>query len=370
MLHKDAIRESHFLKLAEARGDSVSLYLPTTPLTQDAQADRIALKNLAKDALAQAERAFDKRAVRAMQAHIDDLLDDDDFWAHQAHGLAVLLTPERVRTYRLAYPVEPVAEVADRFHVKPLLPALRPTSAWVLGLSQKAVTLYEFTPAQTLHEVAVPGLPKDFSDATGRTLQRDRAPARRLEGDEGHKVLQTQFVRAVEKAVRPVVEHTQVPLVLASTRELQAMYRSLNHYDLLADEGVDGSVENQPVDELRAAVLPVVQALRQQRVDRWVERYHQRENEQRVSTDMATIARLATQGQVESLLVDADHVQHGQVGPQGELSLAERRGADSYDVLDDIVVRVLRAGGEVLAVRLNENAPEALMPLAATLRWA
>lgn len=370
MLHKDTIREHTFLQLADERGPCLSLFTPTTPLTQDAQADRIALKNLGKAAFEQAEGVMDKRAVRAMQAHLDELLEDDDFWAHQAHGLGVLLTPERVRTYRLAYAVEPAAEVSDRFHVKPLLPALRPKSAWVLAISQKSVKLYEFSPAQQLHEVSVPGLPKDFSDATGRTLQRDRAPARRLEGDEGHKVLQTQFLRAVEKAVRPVVEHSHVPLILATTREQQAIYRSLNHYELLADESVDGSVENQPDEEIRQAVAPIVQHLRQQRIDRWVAHYHQRDSEQRVSADMATIARLATQGQVESLLVDADRIQYGRVGEQGELTLTDARGADSYDVIDDIVVRVMRAGGEVLAVRLNEDAPEALMPLAATLRWA
>ena len=47
MLHIDLPSRSEIESLVAFRGSpAVSLYLPTTPLTQDAQADRIALKNL------------------------------------------------------------------------------------------------------------------------------------------------------------------------------------------------------------------------------------------------------------------------------------------------------------------------------------
>lgn len=370
MIYRDSIREKEFLRLAAERGVCVSIFLPTTRLTQEAQGDRIQLKNLAKEALAQAETIADKRAIRDMQSHLDELEADDDFWAHQAYGLGVLVTPEKIRTYRLAYAVDSAAEVSDRFYLKPLVPALRPKSAYVLALAQKAVKFYEFTPARELVEVKVPDLLADFSDATGRTQQRDKAPARKLEGEEGHKVLLTQFLRAVEKAVRPVVSGSHVPLVLAATAELQAIYRSLNHYDLLADESFDGSPDNLPEEDLRKAMIPIVQKLRQDRVDRWVEQYEQRKNDNRAIADMATIAKLASQGQVSDLLVDADQVQYGTVGEAGALTLTDERSAESYDVIDEIMVRVMEAGGEVLAVRKGEDAPEALMPMAAVLRWA
>lgn len=54
MLYVDIPIPDDIAALAAARGDAcVSIYLRTTPLTQQAQADRIELKNLAKRAIEQ-----------------------------------------------------------------------------------------------------------------------------------------------------------------------------------------------------------------------------------------------------------------------------------------------------------------------------
>ncbi|MGK2952175.1 MAG: hypothetical protein ACSLEZ_07295 [Thiobacillus sp.] len=370
MLYKDPLQSDEFIVLARERGVCVSLYLPTTPLTQDAQADRIVLKNLGKEALEQVEAIADVKAVRSISDMLEQLQEDDEFWSRQAYGLGVLLSPDRIRTYRLAYSVEEAAEVSDRFHLKPLVPALRPQSAWVLAISQKSVRLFEFMPSQELVDHPVPDMPKDFSDATGRTLQRDRAPSRKLSGDEGHKVLQTQFIRVVEASVREVVRGSGVPLVLATTSELQAIYRSLNHYNHLSAASVEGSVENLPVEDLRQAVVPLVRDLRRARIEEWATRYDQFKSDNRSIADLASISRLASRGQVASLLVDADAVQYGVSASDGKLEFSERRSAATYDLLDEVTARVLEHGGDVLAVRKDEEAPTELRPIATILRWA
>lgn len=372
MIYRDAIRDSEFLQLAAERGACVSIFLPTSRVTQDAQADRIRFGNLARQAMAQAAAIADKRAIRAMEALAQQLAEDEVFWAYQAHGLGVLLTPERIRSYRLAYEVKAASEVSDRFHLKPLVPALQPKSAYVLALAQKHVKLHEFTPARELLEVEVPNLPRDISAVTARLQPADpEAVPKLVDGDGMRKVLLTQFVRAVERAVRPVVSASQVPLILAATDEIRAIYRSLNHYELLAAQMLGGSVDTpQEEEELRKAVIPIVQELRQARLDRWVALYRQRQGDNRAIADLATIARLATQGQVSHLLVDIDQVQYGQLDERGNLALTPERSAESYDVIDETIVRVMQAGGEVLAVRQDENAPGELLPIAAVLRWA
>ena len=76
----------------ELRADvCVSIYLPTTPITQDIQQARITLSNLAKEAIRQLqETGTDKRRLAALQEHLDDLADDEEFWRFQAHSLARL----------------------------------------------------------------------------------------------------------------------------------------------------------------------------------------------------------------------------------------------------------------------------------------
>ncbi len=369
MLYKDTIRKKQFLKLAAQRGICISIFLPTTPLTQDAQADIIVLKNLTKAAIEQVEEVADKREVQVMQNYLEELQEDEEFWQFQAYGLGILVTPESIQTYRLAYHVEEAAEVSDRFYLKPLISALQPMAAYVLAISQKSVTLYEFTASQALESLDVADLPADFSDVTKRTLQRDRAPVGRLQGDEGAEILQRQFLRAIESAVRPVVSGSNMPLILATTQEFQAMYCSLNSYEMLAEQGVNGSVEGLPEEEIRQAIIPIVKELRQKQIQQWVELYYQRQQESRTSTDLATIAKLVIRGQISHLLVDIDTVQYGTLSELGEITTSDTRSASTYDLIDEIIIRVIENGGEILGVRQTDNVPEELMPIAAILRW-
>jgi hypothetical protein len=86
MLYVDIPSLADLKSLAPHRGDiCVSIYLPTTPVSQETAGDRIELKNLARQASHQLEAAkADKRRVAALMEHLDDLVDDDEFWRFQA----------------------------------------------------------------------------------------------------------------------------------------------------------------------------------------------------------------------------------------------------------------------------------------------
>ena len=119
MLYVDIPSLADLKSLAAHRDDiCVSIYLPTTPVSQEAAGDRIELKNLAKEALRQLEKAgADKRRVAALMEHLDDLVDDDEFWRFQARSLAVLATPDNARTFRVPNALVPIVEISDRFRI-------------------------------------------------------------------------------------------------------------------------------------------------------------------------------------------------------------------------------------------------------------
>src|SRR3954451_13073754 len=100
-LHTEIPTRAQIERLLAARGPSlVSIYVPTSPITQDAQGDRIAFKNLVSSALerlhADGTPAHD---INAIDEGLQDLHDDDDFWARQANSLAVFASPRGVRTF-------------------------------------------------------------------------------------------------------------------------------------------------------------------------------------------------------------------------------------------------------------------------------
>ena len=101
--------------------------------------------------------------------HLDDLVDDDEFWRFQARSLAVLATPDNARTFRVPNALVPIVEVSDRFHLKPLLRAIAfPNTCFVLALAENAVRVIQVSADLPPAVVRVDGMPKDAASAVGR----------------------------------------------------------------------------------------------------------------------------------------------------------------------------------------------------------
>src|SRR5262245_4561242 len=103
ILHTDVPTRAQLEQLFCAREPSSgSIYLPTDPSSRG-EAERIELKNLAREASQQLQQAgVAKRQVEAIDEELADLVDDDEFWRYQARSLALFLTPTTAMTFRLA----------------------------------------------------------------------------------------------------------------------------------------------------------------------------------------------------------------------------------------------------------------------------
>jgi hypothetical protein len=357
-LHTDIPTHAELERLLATRDSAcVSIYLPTTPITPDADAGRIELKNLAASAAEEMPAAgADRRAVTEFREAVDDLLEDEDFWAEQSHSLALFGSSAGVRTFRLPNRLMSDVEVADRFYVKPLLRAVTfPQAGFVLALAAGSVRLIEVTPDQPPFRVDVPGLPSDAASAAGKSSIADRSPSRKIQGSEGQKVRLRQYARKVDHALRGVLSGLELPLILAAADPLDAIYRSLNSYPHLVETGIGGSPENATDDELAGAARTVLDAVYEDELSSIRERFEFRFSRDRASTDIATVAHAATRGAVDTLLVDIDQKVPGQVDEEnGAVTFADDDDATSYGVVDEIARRVLLTGGDVLAVRKDD----------------
>ncbi|MFO7483352.1 hypothetical protein [Oceanibaculum nanhaiense] len=355
MLHVDLPTLSEFKALNEVRAEAcVSVYLKTTPLSQDADASRIELGNLAKQAREQLEAVgFDKRRLADIMEQFDDLADDDEFWRLQANSLAILATPDSFRTFRLANMLTPTVEVADRFHLKPLLRAITfPHSAFVLALSENDVRLIEVSGDLAPQTVKVDNLPKDAASAVGKSTLNDRSHSRRIHGSEGQNLRFRQYARQVDAALRPVLSGRHTPLILAATGRLASVFRSINSYPHLLDDTIEHSPDRISDADLAAAARPVLDTGYQQEIEVLKALYEERAGQDRATTDLKKAARAATYGAIEVLLVDIDSVIPGTLDEEtGAITLAEEDDASSYGVVDEIAGRALASGAKVLGVR-------------------
>jgi hypothetical protein len=300
---------------------------------------------------------------------LDALVEDDDFWAEQARSLAVFASPGATRTFRLPNRLSSVVEVGDRFYVKPLLRAVTfPQAAFVLALAAGSVRLVEVTREGPPFTVDVPDLPSDAASAAGKASIGDRSPSARLQGSEGQKVRLRQFARKVDQALRGVLTGLELPLILAAAEPLESIYRSRNSYPHLVERGIPGNPETASDEDLAAAARTVLDGVYADELAAIGELFELRLAHDRASTDVATVARAATYGAVDTLLVDIEEKLPGQVAEDtGAVTFAED-DAVSYGVVDEVARRVLLSGGRVLAVR-GPDMPGG-GPLAAILRYA
>ncbi len=372
MLYVDIPTPAEFNSLLATRGDGcVSIYLETTPLTQKIDAVRTRLKQLTGDAVAQlTDGGAAKRAVWPIEEQLHDLIDDEAFWRTQANSLALFITANSLRSYRLPSHLTETVQVADRFHLKPLLRVLSmPQHAFVLALAENEVRVIELLGNQPAQQIQVPNLPKDAASVAGTANINSRSYSGRLGAGEGQKHHLRQYCRLIDAGLRGLLAGRSEPLIIAATNPLLSIYRSVNTYPHLAERAIETSPIRLSPHELGAEARTIIDEINARMVADFGLLYATRENEGRATTQIALAARAATFGAVDTLLVDMDGVQPGRVDETtGEVTFETHESARSYGVIDEIAGRVLAQGGKVLAVRRKDIPQEA--ELAAILRYA
>lgn len=372
MLYVDLPTTEELKRLANARGEgSVTIVLPTTKLTQEIGASIIELKNLAKEAVGQLVAAsFDKRKIAAIEEQIEDLSGDDDFWAHQATSLALYVTPEKITTFRLPTRLEPFVEVADRFHIKPLIRALAfPDVAFILALSENSARLVELHGDLPAEIVTVAGLPKNMDASGARDKSRDVSPGGRFQGRAGETFHRRNYSRKIDAALRPLFAGRDIPLILACVDEFDTIYRSVNTYEHLAAEIVTGNPDRLSVSELAEKARPIVQRLHESKIGALNDLYRTRENQGRAGSDLAQVARAAAKGAIDTLMVDIDSVVDGIIDETtGEIAIGQGGSAASYDIVDEVAGLALSHGGRAIGVR-RADLPVSTSPVAAIYRY-
>jgi hypothetical protein len=338
--------------LAHRGRGSVSIYVATDPASPG-DAERVEFKNLAADAVQQLRNAgVGPSDLALLQEEMADLVDDDTFWRYQARSLATFATAASLVTFRLPNRLASSVEVSDRFFVKPLLRSVTfPQVALVLALALGSVRLVEVTADAGPWVVRIGDLPTDVASAVGKSSIADRSPSGRIQGSEGQKVRMRQYARSIEQALRPLLAGGDVPLMLAGTEPLESIYRSVNSYPGLVATSIRGNPETTNDVDLAARARAVLDEVYASELAELRKLWDVRTGQGRTLTDLVDIARAATFGAVDTVLVDIDAAVPGTVDEDTGAVTFGPQGVASYGVVDEIARRVWLNSGRVLAVR-------------------
>jgi hypothetical protein len=364
----DSISKDELRQLIEDRhGPCVSIYMPTHRKLE-AQQDRIRFKNL----LRRAEEGLLQLGLRSPEAAgllepARKLLDDTSFWEYLSDGLALFLSRNSLRSYRLPYSLKEMAVVAERFQLKPLLPLLEYAAQFfVLALSKNQVRLLRGTPLGA-EEVELSNVPRGLADAlkydqAEKQLQYHTRTPRGLghraavfhghgTREEGDTEDILHYFRMIDRSIHEVLRSETAPLILAGVDYLLPVYRRANSYPHLLEEGVAGNPDELQPEELHARVWPVVQPALEKGRRRAMERYAELAAKGRASNRIGEVVREAYFGRVDSLIVALGLQQWGAFDPdERTVHLYPAQKPGSHDLLDFAAIHTLLNSGDVHAV--------------------
>lgn len=354
-------------RLANAKGGPcVSIYLPTRHVGETRDQDRIRLKN----ALTQANRELIELGLRgpeanALLAPIASTPDDHDFWNHLEDGLVAFARPGEAWRCRLATTVEELVVVADRFHIKPLVPLVSTGAVFhVLALSQKHVRLLQGSRYQ-VSEIALEDVPHSLDEALRyddreRQLQShsaDRVGRGQVSatfhgqgaGAETDKADLERFLSVVDAGVRQLIGSAVTPLVLAGVGSTVARFRHISRYPLIVEGSIDGDPAKASNAELHDRAWPLVEPV-----------FHRARERARTiieggatatATTIADALRAAHSGLVEAAFVPVGVHRWGVFDTdRWEIHEHDERRPGDRDLLDAIAVATLEHRGELHVV--------------------
>ena len=372
-----------------SEGAHISLFMPTYRVGRETRQNRIRLKNLVRDAEKQLiEMGYRVPDAQALLQPAEDLLGPTDFWMYPGDGLAIFLSADTARRHSLPIRLKKKLVVADRFHVKPLLPLFSGDgSFFVLALSQNEVRLLQGTRS----EVAQVEL-ENLTDSLARMLKAEDpeknlnwytpsgapgAPGRNAAvfhgsgtGTENDRAKLLDYFREVDKGIRSILQSEQAPLVLAGVEYLHTLYREVSSYPHIFETGISGNPEQLRVDELHAEAWRILQPYFRQVRQTAKQRYRQLsgQNSHLASDDLDRILLAALDGQVELLFVAVGAQQWGEFDPAARrVHQSEVYHQGYVDLLDRAAVLTLLNGGTVFAVRKDQVPSQSLA--AAILRY-
>ncbi|MGF1507163.1 MAG: hypothetical protein ACFB51_18845 [Anaerolineae bacterium] len=351
---------------------AVTIKMPTQRAGRETRQNPIRFKNLLTEAEERIE-ALDMGAPDAVLAPAYDLQSDYDFWQHQSDALFVFLSGGEMTTYRLPVETEPFVQVADRFHMRPLLDLLASDHRfYMLALSMGDVRLFQGT-RFSVDEVSLDDVPDSLQtmlaqqDITGWRPVRFRSvgltSARDNKGgqhavsyvvEEELKQRIAEFFRKVDRALQDVLDGA--PLVLAGVDYLHDIYRDVTKYKNVLPNGLTGSYEEAKPAELHAQAWPVVKDVLGHSEREARTAFEERAHTSTVSSDLEEVVVAAVYGRVNTLFVTEHAVVWGTVDQQNaSVDTFDEQTPDTVDLLDTAAVYTTAQGGQVYVV---EDVPD------------
>lgn len=369
-------------ELANTAGPCLTIYVPREHAENTSRLEGVRFNSvlrLAEDTLS--ARGLGRDEITQLLDPVRNVQDDlDSPQSAQTRTLVVLRSPEVLRVFEVNQHLDESVSIGDHFNVVPIFKSLQESelSFYILALSQKHVRLLRCT-SESSEEVPLPEqTPKSLNEWLNTRMPNespDHGAKRPDDGSTGGSFTSTtdrdnkdehlgNFYRVINKAIHETLKGDTHPMVLVGVEYEISMYRALNTYQHLAEDGVHGSPDSLKGGEMHKRALEIMHEHAKGPAKRALGLYEQMGGSDRVSTDPINIVKAAHQGRVAHLFVQDGARHNGLYDPSTMNVKADESGEDLINLA---ALQTIVFGGDVFVLPAAMIPKQA--PVAAVLRF-
>jgi hypothetical protein len=382
----DIITKGKLKTLAEATSDyCISMFMPTHRTGKETEQDPIRFRNL----LRKIENSLLDKGIRRPDVveiikPAENFLQQAGVWQHMSDGLALFFSANSFETFRLPLKFDELVVITQSYHLKPLLPFFaRDGHFYILALSQNQIKLLEAT-RHTVDEIniekSLPNLAeamqferfyKDVQFHTGTSANQGGGSAAMFHGhdpsDDDKKRLLRWFHK-VDELLSTSLTGEQSPLVLAGVDYLFPIYKEVNSYLYLVEDGISGNPEELSAMELHEKAWPIIRPIFSMIEEEAKEKYYELKEKGLTSNAIDQVVPAALHGRVETLFVAVGEQIWGRHNSDNlTIQVHQEHQPEDEDLLNLAAIQTFLNGGTVYAVE-TETVPDG-NPVAAILRY-
>ncbi len=362
------ITNSELERLAESQEKiAVSIYMPTDP-AGDIKAERIIFKNLLDDARDNViTRNIRSSEADTMLGKASKLVDDIDFWQTRSRGLAVFIGPEYFRYFKLPCGFIEQITVSTRFSIKQILPLFASDGLYyLLSISQGRSQLFRCNRFD-IEDISPTALPAGI-EQTSRYNQPEKQQQFHTVGRpepavfHGHgmskdyeEVEELEYLREVDRVIAGKIGGQKAPLVLAGLDKIQGIYRQVNSYPFLLEEGVNSNPDAVNPVELHDASWDIARRVFERGLQQAIDDFHTLAPRGLSSTRIEEIVIGAYDGRVDRLFAARNETIPGIF--DREKRKVESRPDEEADLLDTACALTLLSEGSIYVLE-KEDIPQ------------
>ncbi|KKS21188.1 MAG: hypothetical protein UU77_C0007G0033 [candidate division WWE3 bacterium GW2011_GWC1_41_7] len=354
---------------------AITIYMPTSKVWHETSKDRILLKN----SLEQAEKELIIYGVRSTDAkeltkNAKKLLRREEFWKEMRDGLALFISENFFKFYKLDKSFKPMSVVQDYFFLTPLASLIeRYPDYYVLTISQNDVDIFKGSYG-SLSRISTKKVPENIAEALwmdepeksiqmktpkkgGRNAPKG-APIYHGHGavKESYKNRLTRYARTVNRDLNEEVTDRNLPLVVVTTSFFYYIYREVNTYPNLLDDFIEGSPENMTILELEDESWEIVRSIFTREIQEDIRKYRDMLHTRKALKNIKEIVTSSYQARLEALFVEPDEKVWGNFfEDDNRVTVSSEREPDDEELLNLSLINTLRNGGKVYSLNQLEE---------------